>query len=107
LIGLLVIAGAGLGALIAAAFAKSNLNKTILKKVGDLFSYLGIIGLVFFFFRQQSIPVFGLRIWFLFWAIAFASWFAVIMKYVLKRVPEIKAEQAEKARKEKYLPTGK
>lgn len=104
LIGLLVVFAGGLAALIAASFTKTNLNKTILKKFGDLFTNMGIAGLFFFFCRQQSVPLFGLRIWFLIWAVVFAVWLGFVLKYLLKRVPAIKTEQEEKAKKEKYLP---
>jgi phosphotransferase system glucose/maltose/N-acetylglucosamine-specific IIC component len=104
LIGLLAVFAVGLGALIASSAAKSNLNKTILRKFGDLFSNMGIAGLLLFFCRQQSIPLFGLRIWFLVWGIVFAIWLGFVLKYLFKRVPAIKLEQEEKARKEKYLP---
>jgi hypothetical protein len=104
LIGLLAVFAIGLGSLIFSSVAKSNLNKTILKKFGDLFSDMGIAGLFFFFCRQQSIPLFGLRIWFLIWLIVFVIWLGFVLKYLLKRVPAIKLEQEEKARKEKYLP---
>ena len=104
LVGLLVIAAAGLGLLIAGAISKTTINKNLFKKFGDLFSTMGIVGLIFFAFRQQSIPLFGLRIWFLMLLVVGVIWLAVVMKYLLKRVPEIKAQQEAKARKEKYLP---
>ncbi|MFA6105400.1 MAG: hypothetical protein WC725_02250 [Patescibacteria group bacterium] len=104
LVSLIVLAGVGLGCLIAEKFVKNGVNKKILDKFGDLFSSMGIAGLVLFFFRQQSVPLLGYRVWFLAWGVVFVIWLGVILKYVILRVPKVKAEQAEKARIEKYLP---
>lgn len=105
--GLLVLVAAGLASLISERFIQSSVNKKILSKFGDLLSSMGIAGLILFFFRQQSVPLLGLRFWFLFWVVIFAIWLAKILKYIILRVPEIKIEQTEKARKEKYLPEAK
>ena len=104
LVVLLVLTGTGLVCLIAERFTEKGINKKILDKFGDLSSSMGIAGLIFFFFRQQSVPLLGYRIWFLLWAIVFVAWLGSILKYLFMRVPEVRAEQAEKARKEKYLP---
>ena len=107
LVSLIVLSGTGFACLIAEKFTQKGINKKILDKFGDLFTSMGISGLILFFFRQQSVPLLGYRFWFLGWAIIFVIWLALILKYLILRVPEVRVEQAEKARKEKYLPGAK
>ena len=104
LISLIVLTGAGLGCLIAEKFTEKGVNKKIFNKFGDLFSSLGIAGLILFFFRQQSVPLLGNRIWFLVWGIVFLVWLGVVLKYIFLRVPQVRIEQEKKAKLEKYLP---
>ena len=86
---------------------EDTIKKKLLFSSGEMFAWLGSAGLILFFFRQQSVPLLGWRIWFLFWAIILAAWSAKILRYALKRAPAIKSEQAEKAILKKYLPEAK
>jgi hypothetical protein len=107
LFGLLVMVAVGIACYVWRRYAATKILNGVLEKIGNLASTMGITGLVFFFFRQQSVPFLGWRFWFLLWGIIVIAWAGRIIKYIVKRVPEIKAEQEAKARKEKYLPAAK
>ncbi len=104
LIGLLAF---GVAASVARkAFEERSLGN-LAQKINNLGVAMGLSGLVLFFFRQQSAPVLGWRIWFLVWGISLAIWVTKILRYYFKRVPQIRAENAERQQKEKYLPQAK
>ncbi|MEK7625459.1 MAG: hypothetical protein AAB467_03875 [Patescibacteria group bacterium] len=104
LIGLLAL---GLAASLARkSFEEKSFGK-LAQKINNLGVGMGLSGLVLFFFRQQSAPVLGWRIWFLVWGVSLIIWLAMIIRYYVKRVPAIKAEQSARHEKEKYLPSGK
>ncbi|HRY36504.1 MAG TPA: hypothetical protein P5230_01315 [Candidatus Magasanikbacteria bacterium] len=97
---------------IIGAFVFKYLQKHTLDKVkAEIYRRFGgvLIGMSFFlvfwfFFRQQHIPFLAWRFW---WMIAL--FFAVssalkTMKYMLKRIPEIRKFEEEKQMREKYLP---
>jgi len=65
------------------------------------------LGLVWMFFRQERVMFLSLRFWLLLWVGVFVWWVLSIVKYVTKRVPEIKTEEERLARIEKYLPKSK
>jgi len=64
----------------------------------------GLLGLLWLFFRQERVPFLAWRFWLL--IIFIGALFVVIknLKFIIKRLPEIRAEHAEKAIKDKYLP---
>ncbi len=103
MLGLIVL---GIAVVVARnVFEKKSLGN-FSRKISSFGVSMGLTGLVLFFFRQQSAPVLGWRIWFLIWGAAFVIWVAMILRYFFKRVPQIKAENAERRQKEKYLPQG-
>ena len=104
LLGLLAL---GLVAIGARGYLEKKGLGNFSRKVSSFGISMGISGLVLFFFRQQSAPVLGWRIWFLVWGVSLIIWAAVILQYYFKRVPAIKAEQSARQEKEKYLPSGK
>lgn len=104
---LLAILAGGVAALIVKKSTEEKVMARIWQRVGNLGISMGLAGLLFFFFRQQSAYFLGWRFWFLGWAIVLAAWGASILKYYLKRVPEIRVEQAARLQKEKYLPQSK
>lgn len=87
-------------------FEEKSLGK-LAQKINNFGVAMGLSGLVLFFFRQQSAPVLGWRIWFLVWGVFSIIWVVKILLYYFKRVPQIKSEQSERREKEKYLPQAK
>ncbi len=68
---------------------------------------LGILGLLWFYFRQERVLVLGWRFWLLLWVVVLAIWLGRILWYAVKRLPQIKAENKERENREKYLPKKK
>ena len=100
-----------LALIVGAVVFKFLQNKTMDKIKAEIYHRFGnvLTGVSFFlvfwfFFRQQHIPFLAWRFW---WLIAL--FFAVsstlkILKYILKRIPEIRKFEEEKQMREKYLP---
>lgn len=65
---------------------------------------MGLTGLVLFFFRQQHVFFLGWRIWFLIWLAVLVVWLLPIVRYHVRRVPEIRQLNKARLAKEKYLP---
>ncbi len=97
--------------IIGAVVFKFLQNKTMDKIKAEIYHRFGgiLTGMSFFlvfwfFFRQQHIPFLAWRFWWLI-ALFFAVSSALkTMKYMLKRIPEIRKFEEEKQMREKYLP---
>ncbi len=85
---------------------KNSLDKIkaeIFRRFGNVFLGISIFLLFWFFFRQQHIPFFAWRFWWLL-ALFFAASSALsTLRYMLKRIPEIRKFEEEKQMREKYL----
>ncbi|MEK7665450.1 MAG: hypothetical protein AAB337_01050 [Patescibacteria group bacterium] len=79
----------------------------LFRRIGQLCVTMGIAGLVFFFFTYQQIPFLGMRLWFLLLGAGFLVWLGFIVRWVKKIVPAERANMAERAIREKYLPKPK
>jgi len=99
-------------ALIMAGFVFKYLQKhtldkikaEIFKRFGNILVGLSIFLVIWFFFRQQHIPFLAWRFWWLL-ALFFAVSSALsTMRYMLKRIPEIRKFEEEKQMREKYSP---
>ena len=65
---------------------------------------MGFLGLIWMFFRQESVAFLAWRFWLLLWSAAALIWAYRLARYALKRIPEIQAEEARRVNVEKYLP---
>lgn len=74
------------------------------RRFGNLFLSLGLVGLIWFFFRQEQIMFLAWRFWLIPWVITFVWWLFKNAKYAVRRLPAIKAEQQARELKTKYLP---
>lgn len=95
-----------LGGLVA-LFLKIQQSEQALRKfwaraAGCLLT-MGITGLIWLFFRQEQVPFLAWRFWVAVWVIIFAVWFIPLLVYYFKRVPVIRAENAARAERERYL----
>lgn len=95
---------AGLIYKILSQYQNDKSQRLVLKKCGNLGITMGFIGLVWMFFRQERVAFLAWRFWLLLWFIATAFWVYRIARFALKRIPEIKVEEAKRANLEKYLP---
>ncbi|OGH92344.1 MAG: hypothetical protein A2534_03635 [Candidatus Magasanikbacteria bacterium RIFOXYD2_FULL_39_9] len=105
--GFLVLVLAGLVCKIVSLYQEEKFKKVILKRSSHLAMTMGFLGLVWMFFRQEQAVFLSWRFWLLVWVGSFAWWTWSIVKYITKRVPEIRTEEERLARIEKYLPKNK
>lgn len=89
-------------------FVAQKIKTTYLQKIINSFSNIGLavglVGLLWMFFRQERVPFLAWRFWLLI-IFGIALWKIIVnLKFIIFRAPAIKKEQAEKAAKEKYLP---
>jgi hypothetical protein len=94
----------GLIAKIWRTYQGDKFNKEILRRLGNLGLTMGLLGLLWMFFRQEHVLLLAWRIWLLVLAMIFFWWLSKILRYFLKRVPELRAAEAGKEMREKYLP---
>ena len=102
--GFLLFLLAGLVFKILSEYQNDKTKKIVLKRLGSLGVMMGFLGLIWMFFRQERVAFLAWRFWLLLWALVFVSWLSKIIRYMVKRVPELKAEEERRARMEKYLP---
>jgi len=89
-------------------FIQQKVSEKYLKKIINSFSNLGLacgmFGLLWLFFRQQTVPFLAWRFWLVF-LVAYATYVIVKnVKFLVTRLPAIRAEHLQKEVQEKYLP---
>lgn len=94
----------GLVAKILAQFQERKSKKIIFSRMGSLGITMGLLSLVWMFFRQERAAFLAWRFWMFLWVVGLAIWVYHLAKYALKRIPEIQAEEEKRATMEKYLP---
>ncbi|MBI2038021.1 MAG: hypothetical protein HYT15_03810 [Candidatus Magasanikbacteria bacterium] len=102
--GFLLCIVAGLICKIASQFKEEKFKKIILKRLGNLGTVMGFLGLVWMFFRQEGAVFLAWRFWLLLWLAGFFWRLSIIVRYMVKRVPDIKQEEEKRVQIEKYLP---
>lgn len=85
-------------------YKEDQLLKRIWWRISNSIFCFGFINLIWFVFRQQRIPYLAYRFWMLILIIIIIWWIYTIIKYALKRVPEIREERIKREQKEKYFP---
>ncbi len=99
-------------ALIIASFVFKYLQNHTLDKIkaeiyrrfGGVLLVLSSFLLIWFFFRQQRIPFLAWRFWWLPVLFFVASFALNTLRYMVKRIPEIRKFEEDKKIREKYLP---
>jgi len=79
----------------------------IYQKIATLLITMGALGLIWFFFTYEQIPLLGARFWFLFWMLAVVIWTALIARYTYMTVPRLRVEEHQRKEKMKYFPDRK
>ncbi len=100
----IILLAAGVALLILRAFKSENAVRLVLSRGANALLTLGILGLLWFVFRQQNVAILSMRFWMLVWVVAAVIWFGSVLRYVVLRMPAIKAENREREIREKYLP---
>ena len=102
--GFLLFIVVGLVFKILSQYQQNKSERLILKRSGSLGITMGFLGLIWMFFRQESVAFLAWRLWLLLWSAAALIWAYRLARYALKRIPEIQAEEARRVNVEKYLP---
>jgi len=76
-------------------------------KLGNHLTWTGLIGLLFWTFTWQGIPILSMKMFFVLWAIWFVWGFYPIYTYLFIEVPEKNAMRQEREVAEKWLPKKK
>ena len=105
--GFLLLIVAGLIFKILSQYQNYKPARTVLKRFSNLGVTVGFLGLVWMFFRQERVAFLAWRFWILFLTVGFGFWVYRLIKYWVKRVPELKSEEAKREQIEKYLPRSK
>lgn len=106
LFGLFIIAS------IVFLFIKNDkrLDSYLKKRLGrfqKMFLTLGAAGFVLLFFTYEKAYVFGARFWYLVWILGLLTWLGFIIFDLVKKMPEERKTDKERAGFEKYLPKKK
>ena len=102
--GFLLFIVAGLVFKILSQYQENKSKRLFLRRSGNLGITMGFLGLMWMFFRQERIAFLAWRFWLLLWVVITLIWVFRLARYALKRIPEIKAEEARRVALEKYLP---
>ncbi len=86
---------------------KENALRLVLGRFANACFTLGFLGLLWFAFRQENVSFLSWRFWMGLWVVAAVLWAGSILRYTIKRLPLIKAENKEREMREKYLPRPK
>ncbi len=100
-----ILAIGGVVCLVVRKNTEEKWHRPILGRFGSFGLTTGLLGLVWFFFRQERISFLGWRLWLLGWGVLFVWWLVKIIMYTVKRVPVLKKEEAERLLKQRYLPS--
>jgi amino acid transporter len=102
--GFLLFVFVGLIFKILSQYQQDKSKRLILKRAGSFGITMGFLGLVWIFFRQERVAFLAWRFWLFLWGAVVVIWAYHLVRYALKRMPEIKAEEAKRTALEKYLP---
>lgn len=94
----------GLVVKIMRLYCPDKWEKEILNRFGNFGISVGLVGLVWFFFRQERVAFFAWRFWLLGWLVWALIWFVKNIIYTTMRVPVIRKEENVRQTKNKYLP---
>jgi len=88
-------------------YKQDGLVKEVLRRYSNIGIGMGLFGLVWFFFRQQAAPLLAWRFWLIVWVVGLVYWLYRVIRYHVKRLPEIRLEKEQRVKFAKYLPQRK
>ncbi len=80
-----------------------RVSQLLRKFAGPLF-VTGILGLLLLFFTYEQAPVLGMRMWFLLLGLYFLFLIGRVATFAVIDFPQLRREDAERARLQKYMP---
>lgn len=103
----LLLGGVGIRAYVQLVHGLEKDRRRLLRRIALCLFSAGFSGLILYGFTWQEVPLLSMRFFYVVWFVSFAAWGFVIGKYALKDLPLLRAEQAERAAYEKWLPKAK
>jgi len=103
----LVLILGGLVLLILQRTQPDKALRLVFTRFGNCALAMGIIGIIWFYFRQERVLILGWRFWLVLWGAVFAIWIFKVIRYAVKRIPQIRAENKDREAREQYLPKKK
>jgi len=100
----LVLILVGLVAKITRLYSVDKWYQEVLRRIGNAGLAMGLLGLLWLFFRQERVAFLAWRFWLLMWLVGAVVWSVKIIFYLVKRVPAIRQEHQKRALLNKYLP---
>lgn len=94
----------GLTAKIVRLYSQDKWYKEIFRRGGNAGITMGLLGILWLFFRQERVAFLAWRFWLLFWFVGAIYWAVRLVMYSIKRVPVIRAEAEKRSVMKKYLP---
>ena len=94
----------GLVAKIARVYKAEKWEKDYFGRIGNFGLTMGLLGLIWLFFRQEQVAFFAWRFWLLFWLVGAAFWTYRLIWFYIVRIPKIKSELSARHQQSKYLP---
>lgn len=77
-------------------------QQRIVYRVETLLLTMGLLGLLWSFFRFELVPYFSARYWLIVWLLGFVIWAYLIYHYARFEVPQILERDRERAQKIRY-----
>lgn len=103
----LVFVFGGIALRIVRGYKSDGLIREVLRRYANLLFWMGILGLLWLFFRQESAPLLAWRFWLIVWFVGLVYWLFRTAYYHLKRLPEIRLEKEQRVKFAQYLPQRK
>ncbi len=101
---LLALVLVGIILLFVRRYQQAKALRLVYSRFSTCLIVMGMLGLMWFYFRQEQVLLLGWRFWVIPWFVVLAIWLAKIIRYVVKRLPQIEIENREREQREKYLP---
>ncbi|MDD5726009.1 MAG: hypothetical protein PHC53_01170 [Patescibacteria group bacterium] len=89
---------------------KANLdkfNRRAVERVGTLLLTMGLLGLLFYLFVFESVPILSMRVWLIVLLLSGLAWAWSILRYIRVEIPRINQLKAEREKLNKWLPKSK
>ncbi|MHB8830615.1 MAG: hypothetical protein ACYC44_00635 [Patescibacteria group bacterium] len=89
---------------------KANLDKFVrraVERAGTLLLTMGLLGLLFYLFVFESVPILSMRVWLIVLLLSGLAWAWSILRYVRVEIPRINQLKAEREKLNKWLPKSK
>ncbi len=102
--GWFVIASAVLYLLARHMKKRDRLREGVIRRFARVLLTTALLGYMFLFFTYEQLPLLGMRLWFLVLFVLFTVWLVRAIIFTLKDYPQLRRQEVERKRYEKYLP---